>query len=123
MEETLRVYSRFIERKCTEVKNLETVFEDSVLFYMSDAEKTTISKLARAPLRQARVFGKTGTTNNGLDNWYYAFDGRRAYLFWFGVESERNKFDLRLSGAVSSFLMFQKFMNTRGKLISEIICD
>ena len=123
MSEGMKIYSDFVQSKCLEINENKTDFEDSVLFYMSLATETTISNLVRPPLKEARVFGKTGTTNNGLDNWYYAFDGKRAYLFWFGVESERNKFDLRLSGAVSSFLIFQNFMNERGKLISEIICE
>lgn len=123
MEEVLKTYSDFIENKCRSIVDDDVTFEDTVLFYMSQAPKTTISNLAKSPLRDALVFGKTGTTNKGLDNWYYAFDGKKVYLIWYGVESNRDKFDLRLSGAVSSFLIFQKFMNSRGKQISEIICS
>lgn len=123
MEEVLRVYSDFIQNKCKSIKENDLDFEQTVLHYMSLAPETTITSLAKGPYRDARVFGKTGTTNNGLDNWYYAFDGQKVYLIWYGVESNRNKFDLRLSGAVSSFLIFQKFMNKRGKQISEIICE
>lgn len=123
MEEVLKIYSDFIENKCTAIKEKDLDFEETVLHYMSLAPETTIANLAKSPYREARVFGKTGTTNNGLDNWFYAFDGQKVYLIWYGVESNRNKFDLRLSGAVSSFLIFQKFMNNRGKQISEIICE
>lgn len=122
MEETLKVYSNFIESKCDQIARDNLDFEDTVLNYMSIASKTTIANLVRSPLKEALVFGKTGTTNNGLDNWYYAFDGRKVYLIWYGVESNRATVDLRLSGAVSSFLIFQNFMNQRGKQISEIIC-
>lgn len=123
MEEVLKVYSNFIKNKCASIQENSIAFEETVLHYMSVAPETTISNLAKSPLRDALVFGKTGTTNNGLDNWYYAFDGRRVYLIWYGVESRRADFDLRLSGAVSSFLIFQNFMNERGKQISEIICE
>jgi penicillin-binding protein 1B len=122
LSEVLGVYSGFIDQKCKDLEDKELSFEESVLFYMSVASETTISKLARAPLKNAYVFGKTGTTNNGLDNWYFAFDGKRVYVIWFGVESQRDKYDLRLSGAVSSYLIFQNFMNSRGKQISEVVC-
>ncbi|MBD66893.1 MAG: hypothetical protein CME62_16950 [Halobacteriovoraceae bacterium] len=124
MEEVFVTYSNFIQNKCLEIKNKDKEFENSVLYYMSVASETTISKIARAPLKYANIFGKTGTSNNGLDNWYFAFDGRNYYVLWFGVESERDKQNLaRVSGAVSSFLIFQNFINHRGKQISEIICD
>jgi penicillin-binding protein 1B len=123
MTEVLKTYSEFIQKKCSEIKGKNLRFEDTVLHYMSVAAETTISRLARAPLKNANVFGKTGTTNKGLDNWYFAFDGKVVYLLWFGVESKRNEHDLRLSGAVSSYLIFQNYMNNRGKQISEIICE
>lgn len=123
MTEVLKTYSEFIQTKCSEIKGRSLRFEDTVLHYMSVASETTISRIARAPLKNANVFGKTGTTNKGLDNWYFAFDGKIVYLLWFGVESKRNEHDLRLSGAISSYLIFQNFMNARGKQISEIICD
>lgn len=123
MEDVLRVYSEFIKKKCSEIKENGTEFEKSVLHYMSVADETTISKLAKPPLKNANVFGKTGTSNNGLDNWYFAFDGKKVYTFYYGVESGRDKQDLRLTGAVTSYMIFQEFMNLRGKQISEVICD
>lgn len=122
LSEVLTIYSKFIENKCNDLKQKKLIFEESVLFYMSVASETTIANLAKPPLKNAYVFGKTGTTNNGLDNWYFAFDGKSVYLVWFGVESKRDEYDLKLSGAVSSYLIFQKFLNSRGKQISEVVC-
>lgn len=123
MEDVLKVYGQFIEQKCQEIKASGAEFEKTVLHYMSVADETTISKLAKPPLKNANVFGKTGTSNNGLDNWYFAFDGKKVYVLYFGVESGRDKLDLRLTGAVTSYMIFQEFMNLRGKQISEVICD
>jgi len=123
MEDVLNVYSNFIKKKCSEIKENGTEFEKTVLHYMSVADETTISKLAKPPLKNANVFGKTGTSNNGLDNWYFAFDGKKVYVFYYGVESSRGELNLRLTGAVSSYMIFQEFMNLRGKQISEVICD
>ena len=89
---------------------------------MSVAGETTISRLAKPPLKYAYIFGKTGTTNNGLDNWYFAFDGSQIYAIWFGVESKRDEYNLRISGATTSFLIFQDFINHRGKQTAEIHC-
>lgn len=123
LEEVFQAYSSFIKEKCYLVKNDEVKLENSILYYMSVAGETTISRIARPPLKDAYVFGKTGTTNNGLDNWYFAFDGKQIYVFWFGVDSERNKHNLRISGASTSFMIFQDFMNFRGKQISELLCE
>ncbi|MFT6633496.1 MAG: penicillin-binding protein 1B [Bacteriovoracaceae bacterium] len=123
VEEVFNTYNGFINDKCTQIKDKSLKFEETILYYMSVASETTISRLARNPLKSAYIFGKTGTTNQGLDNWYFAFDGKEVYVFWFGVDSDRNKHDLRISGATTSFMIFQDFINHRGKLISEILCD
>lgn len=123
VEEVFNTYNGFINDKCNSIKKNSLKFENTILHYMSVASETTISRLAQNPIKSAFIFGKTGTTNNGLDNWYFAFDGKEVYVFWFGVDSQRNEHDLRISGATTSFMIFQDFINHRGKLISEILCD
>lgn len=123
MEEVFQTYNSFLKKECAEIAQQGSAFEQSILHYMSMASETTISKLAKGPLRSALIFGKTGTTNKGLDNWYFAYDGSKSYLFWFGVESNRDKQSLKLSGASTSFLVFQDFMNFRGKQVPEVFCQ
>lgn len=123
MSEVFRSYRNFLRYKCEQIEKTDLAFEESLLFYMSVASETTISRVVKPPLSNALVFGKTGTSNNGLDNWYFAFDGRQLYVFWFGVESDRDKTNLRISGASSSFRMFQDFINHRGKQVSEVYCQ
>ncbi len=123
VEEVFQVYNKFIKDKCKVIRENNLNMEDTILFYMSVAAETTISRIARPPLKNAYIFGKTGTTNNGLDNWYFAYDGKEVYVIWFGVDSDRNKHDLRISGASTAFMIFQDFINNRGKQISEILCD
>ncbi len=123
LEEVFLVYKEFIDRKCEEIRTGAREFENSSLYFMSMADKTTISRLAAGALRNANVFGKTGTSNNGLDNWYFAFDGNNYYVIWFGVDSKRDGVNMRVSGASTAFLIFQDFMNKRGKQISEIMCE
>ena len=123
LEEVFTVYNKFIQDKCSSIKENSLELEKTILYYMSVASETTISKLARGPLKNAYIFGKTGTSNKGLDNWYFAFDGKQIYVIWFGVESQRDKHNIKISGASTSFLIFQDFMNYRGKQISEIHCE
>jgi penicillin-binding protein 1B len=122
LDEVVTNYRKFILNKCDEIKAKPELFESSVLKYMSVANETTISKLARYPLKNSLIFGKTGTSNKGLDNWYLAFDGSQMFVIWFGVETNRDEVNLRLSGTTSAFLIFQDFINARGKEISEVIC-
>lgn len=123
LEEVFRLYSDFIQNKCRSIKMAGEKLENTILYYMSVAGETTISGLAKAPLKNAYIFGKTGTTNKGLDNWYFAFDGKQIYVIWYGVESSRDKYDIRISGASTSFMIFQDFIHHRGKQIAEIHCD
>jgi penicillin-binding protein 1B len=123
MQEVMSSYSKFIKQKCEKLKLKEESFEKSILKYMSVSNETTISKLARGPLKDALVFGKTGTSNNGLDNWYFAFDGENIYVIWFGVESNRNSEKLNITGASTAYLILQSFLNNRGKHISEVHCE
>ena len=123
LSEVFQTYNKFIKTKCEKINNREIKMEDSILQFMSVAAETTISRLAKDALKNAFIFGKTGTTNNGLDNWYFAFDGKQIYVIWFGVDSKRSDTNLRLTGAISSFMIFQDFINNRGKLVSEILCD
>ena len=122
LEEVIKSYTKFIKNKCELISDKKIAFEGSILEYMSVAQETTISRLARDPLKSSLIFGKTGTSNNGLDNWYFAFDGRQIFVIWFGVETDRNDKDLRISGATTAFLIFQNFVNFRGKEVSEVIC-
>ena len=73
-------------------------------------------------MKNVLIFGKTGTTNNGLDNWYIAFDGKVFYAIWFGVDSDRKDKRLRLAGATSAYRIFQDFQTNRGKQIYELYC-
>ena len=123
LEEVFSSYRSFLVGKCEELEKSDQDFEKSILYYMSVASETTISRVARPPLSHALVFGKTGTSNNGLDNWYFAFDGRQLYVFWFGVESKRDETNLRISGASTAFRMFQDFIIYRGKQVSEVYCQ
>ena len=122
LEEVLEIYSKFIAEKCDLLKSDRVSFDHSVLSFMSIAKETTISNLARGAIKEALIFGKTGTSNNGLDNWYYAFDGTNNYIIWFGIESDRNNLDLRLTGASTSFIILQNYLLDRGKQLSEVYC-
>ena len=80
-------------------------------------------QLLRQVFLEMMMFGKTGTTNSGLDNWYVAFDGKTFYAIWFGVDAQRKDKNLRLSGASSAFRIYQNFIQYRGKQIYELYCS
>ena len=73
-------------------------------------------------LKNSLIFGKTGTTNNGLDNWYIASDGERFYAIWFGVDSARENKELKLYGSNSAFRIFQYFISYRAKQLRDFYC-
>lgn len=116
-------YLKYFRKTCNNIQNGLYKYEDSILFELSSASDTTISRVANKTIKQIMMFGKTGTTNSGLDNWYIAFDGKTFYATWFGVDSDRKDKKLRLSGASSAFRIFQNFLQYRGKQIYELYCS
>ena len=83
-------------------------------------ERGTGKKLKKLGLNLA---GKTGTTNNGNDNWFIGYDGKELLMTWVGIESGRNnKENLNLYGSNSAFLVFKDYFMDRGKLFNEMVC-
>lgn len=115
-------YLKFFRRQCERFEKGESAYEESLLYHLAQAEETTIARVAGKVIRQSLIFGKTGTTNNGLDNWYIAYDGQNFYAIWFGVDSRRDEENLKLYGANSAFRIFQDFIQYRGKQVAEFHC-
>ncbi len=116
-------YLKYFKKTCENIKNEKYDFKDSILYEMSKADETTISHVSSSTIKKILMFGKTGTTNNGLDNWYVAFDGKVFYAIWFGVDSKRSGKKLRLAGATSAYRIFQNFQLYRGKQLYELYCN
>ncbi len=122
VKDVFETYRQYIQTECQKILDGEYFFENSLMKFLSDHSETTISRLISPYLKDAPFFGKTGTTNNGLDNWYVSFDGKRIYVIWFGLEGSRVEQKLRLSGASASFRIFQDFQIYRGKRFTELGC-
>lgn len=121
LDEVSNIYLKFIKEECQRLKLDELSIEDSIIYVVSDASQTTISKVANNILKNVKLFGKTGTTNQGQDNWFVAFDGKRVYVIWFGIETDRGK-KAYLSGSSTSFRILQNYLPTRGQRIEELSC-
>lgn len=115
-------YIRFFKDICHNVDAEEYSFEETVPYQLTFHERTTIRNVASKRLKAFHFFGKTGTSNNGNDNWFVANDGQRFYTFWFGRETGRANEAVRLSGAVTSFRVFEDFFLYRGKRVSDFEC-
>lgn len=117
-----QIYQKFNLKTCEKIRNGELEFDDSIFYHMAQAEKTTISNFARGKIGTTLIFGKTGTTNNGKDNWYVASDGNLISVVWVGIETGPEGEKYGLSGASSAFKIYQNFIVNRGKRLSEIYC-
>ena len=115
-------YLKFFRNQCESFARGESKYEESLLYHLAQADETTIARVAGRVIKQSLIFGKTGTTNNGLDNWYIAYDGQNFYSIWFGVDSNRDGKKLKLYGSNSAFRIFQDFIQFRGKQVSEFFC-
>ncbi len=93
-----------------------------VLKTLIDPNQTTISRRVNKKLRNLSFFGKTGTSNNGLDNWFVGFDGRDVTIIWTGHEGNRDIKDLKLYGGTTSFEVFNSFFRDRGRRFADMSC-
>jgi penicillin-binding protein 1B len=116
-------YSLFISDECKKISSGTRKMEESVLYALSDPNQTTVEFSVDAIMKKLRFFGKTGTTNNGYDNWYVAFDGKNLSIIWVGFEGERSTKSLGLYGATTAFNVFQNFYRDRGKRFVQFGCN
>ncbi len=123
MSELRDVYAHFIKTECGKIKNSERFMDQSVLQLLSDPNQTTVERAVDVVMQKLRFFGKTGTTNNGYDNWYVAFDGKNITLIWVGYEGERKTKSLGLYGATTAFDVFQNYYRDRGKRFQQFGCE
>jgi penicillin-binding protein 1B len=123
VKELWSAYSQFIEKECLSINDSNKKWEDTILYQMSDPETTTVRRLVGKQMGMQRFFGKTGTSNNGLDNWYVFFDGKYLGVIWVGLEGGRSGESLGLYGGTTSFRLYNSFMRNRGKRFSELSCD
>lgn len=116
-------YSRFISKECHKILTGKRDEEDSVLTILADPNRTTVERSVDDVMQQVRFFGKTGTSNNGYDNWFVAFDGKNISIVWVGYEGERSTKSLGLYGATTAFDVYQNFFRDRGKRFQHLSCD
>jgi penicillin-binding protein 1B len=122
MKQIGEMYHDFIVRQCILVKRGIEQFENTVLFRLADARVNTLSKRANQYIKNLHIFGKTGTTNNALDNWFIGYDGELLVLIWLGDEKRTSAQSLPLAGASTAFEIYQATKSFSGVLPSELTC-
>ena len=110
------LYRNFLSNSC---KNIMT---KKVVEILSNPAETTTAKWAGI-LKGSRFFGKTGTSNNGYDNWFVFYDYRDLFVVWIGHLGPRDIGSLALSGAGVSFDVVRDFLSSRAKNIGQNPCD
>lgn len=114
-------YSKFIARQCDLDKTPEDKLS-TVLFVLSDPKITTVRNVVGDAIGQMNFFGKTGTSNNGLDNWYVFFDGKILGIIWVGKEGDRSDKKLPFYGSSTAFKLFESWVRDRGRQFNEFDC-
>ena len=117
------IYSQFIKNECLKMKAEQSENYESVLVALSNPNLTTVENSVDEVMQKLRFFGKTGTTNNGYDNWYVAFDGKNLTIIWVGYEGARTTKSLGLYGATTAFNVFQNYYRDRGKRFMQFGCN
>lgn len=123
VQELFDSYTKFINSECKEVREGKRKWEDTILYILSDPTTTTVRKIVGSKMKNMRFFGKTGTSNNGYDNWFIFFDGENLGVIWVGLEGKRDNKQLKLYGGTTAFKLYQSFSRDRGKRFNELSCE
>lgn len=117
--ELFSAYQKFVSRACSS----EAAPERSILLdVLADPETTTVRRRVSRRMGEMRFFGKTGTSNNGQDNWFVGYDGAKLAVIWVGNEGPRGQSDLKLYGSSTAFEIYQGWLEYRGRRINELQC-
>lgn len=115
LAELYNIYASFIRKEASYGNDDNDIINNNLIYLLSDPNKTTIRKVVKGPLKQLRFFGKTGTSNNGYDNWYVFFDGSTLGIIWVGYEGRRTGKNLNIYGGTTAFKIFQDYFLNSGK--------
>ncbi|MCK5072100.1 MAG: transglycosylase domain-containing protein [Bacteriovoracaceae bacterium] len=125
LKQIYQLYALFIREECQRVLFLKDSYRtyDSPLFLLSNPEQTTISKVVEKEMGGMRFFGKTGTSNNGHNNWFVFFDGSILGVIWVGYDGDRTGKGFTLYGSTTAFQIYQHFFRDRGRRFNELTCE
>ncbi|MBK23871.1 MAG: hypothetical protein CME70_07690 [Halobacteriovorax sp.] len=115
LEKLFSVYKSFVMKECERV-------DGGIVEILSDPRETTIRKLVGKDFGGLKFFGKTGTSNNGFDNWFVFYEGSRLGVIWVGLEGRRTGGDLKLYGGTTSFQIFKDLYLNSGQRFGEFSC-
>lgn len=117
VSDMFNAYSNFFKKDCVAGN------QNSITKVLSDPTKTTIKRRVGKSLKNQRFFGKTGTSNNGLDNWFIGYDGKDLFVIWFGVDGNRAEVeDQNTYGSNTAFLIYKESVTYSGRRLSILPC-
>jgi len=122
MRDIEKVFSDFIQRQCFQIRQNVISLDESTLGQLSSPELTTVRGQASKLTKQHKFFGKTGTSNSGLDSWFVGFDGQFLTIIWVGDESRGEGKNYKHGGAGIAFPIYQDFYLYSGQRIMEFDC-
>ncbi len=103
-------------------KNQECLNDRRVYFILNNPIENTLKNSVNSELSRLEFFGKTGTTNNSLDNWFITIDDEKMKVIWVGIDGDRTDKKLNLSGSGSAFKLFQSIHMRNGKKLRPLEC-
>ncbi len=103
-------------------KNSECDTGRRIYFLLNDPNENTLKNVVNEELSYKEFFGKTGTTNKGLDSWFLTLDDDKFHAIWVGLEGDRKGKELPFSGSRIAFKLFQSYLMRSGQNIRPLNC-
>jgi penicillin-binding protein 1B len=119
IKEIAEVFEEFMQKECQYYIN----DQPNVIQPIFEHGKTTVRYRVPNILKEVRFFGKTGTSNDGIDNWYVGIESNKVTVIWMGLETNKSNPIKGYSGSSLAFPIYINYLAFGGKSVQELDCE
>jgi penicillin-binding protein 1B len=123
--ELATMFDKYVDDVCRTKHLEESLFSEreTSLDVLTNMSATTVANYIQPSWSELKIFAKTGTSDDGRNNWVVMIDQEHVVVVWLGVESGEIPKELKLSGAKATFPIASEFLLRGSRRIKQLHCS